>query len=253
MSVLDKIVSNRKKNLPSRDSISASSLQASDRDFRHALTGKSELSLIAELKRKSPSKGAVQPDAKVEEVVEIYKDFAQAISVLTEPDYFGGSLDDLERVSQMIDFPVLRKDFIVDPVQVLEARKHGAHAYLLMQACLEKGQMAELLAAGRDWNMTALVEVHTEKELDQAMAHEVRVLGVNNRDLNTLEIDIKNTERIVSQLNDELQNSLTIISESGLYTREDLDSLPECIDGVLIGTSLMSSENPRDLLESMFS
>ena len=252
MSVLNEIVASRKKSLPSKGSISASSLKPSERDFKAALSHKSGLSLIAELKRKSPSKGAIQLDAKVEEVVNVYKDFAQAMSVLTEPHYFGGSLADLEQVSNLVDFPVLRKDFIIDPIQVLEARKHGAHAYLLRQACLDRNQMAELLAVGRDFNMTALVEVHSEKELEQAMVHKIDVLGINNRDLNTLEIDIKNTERIVSELTDALQHSLTIVSESGLYSKIDLDSLPECIDAVLIGTSLMSSEKPRQLLESMF-
>lgn len=209
--------------------------------------------LISEIKRKSPSKGSINPEMTVERAVKLYQPYASAISVLTEPNYFGGSLEDLREAAALTEIPLLRKDFIVDPVQIREARHYGADFFLLMLSVLDQNQMEELLEAGREYNMEALVEVHDEAELERALQLDISILGINNRNLHDLSIDLATTPRLLARIPEQIMEGLTIVGESGLSSRADLDQLPQRVDAVLIGTAFMNSPNPEQLLEEMFS
>lgn len=253
MSVLQEIVARTKSELPSRDSLSLQQLEKSSFDVKAALSRKEKSpALIAEIKRKSPSRGEIRKEITVAEAIEFYKNHASAISVLTEPHYFGGSLEDLKRAASLTDIPLLRKDFIIDPIQIWQAREAGAAFYLLIVAALSPSQLSELIAVGRELNMPALIEVHTIAEMQTALEAGAEILGINNRDLNTLKIDLKTTHEIVSEIPPEKRKELILVSESGISSRTDIETLPEEISAVLIGTSLMSSENPREKLSELF-
>ncbi|MES0488573.1 MAG: indole-3-glycerol phosphate synthase TrpC [Leptospirales bacterium] len=252
MSVLEKIIRDRKPDIPTAKEAQAFRCEPTTKDVKATLQkSENKLRLIAELKRKSPSQGEINPKIDVEAAVKLYRPFAAAMSILTEPNYFGGSLEDLSRAAELTDIPLLRKDFITDTKQVKEARHYGADFYLLIVAALAPSQLSELLDAGKEWNMPALVEIHNEKEAEIALAAGVEILGVNNRNLHDLSIDLLTTNRIYENLEKELQ-SIILISESGFKSRTDFTGLPERIDGVLIGTTFMKSPEPAQLLKEMF-
>lgn len=209
-------------------------------------------SLIAELKRKSPSKGVIRPGFKVEDAVNLYEPYAAAMSILTEPDFFGGSLNDLEHAASLTSLPLLRKDFITDPVQILEARYYGASFFLLITAVLSDKQMSEMIQTGHEYNMPALVEVHSEEELDRALKADAEIIGINNRNLHDLSIDLNITYRITDQLDEKQKEKLVLVSESGFHQKKEIQALPAYIDAVLIGTSFMQAQNPADKLNELF-
>src|SRR5678815_1620586 len=159
---------------------------------------------------------------------------------IRDRDFFGGSLDDLKEVSTTVNLPLLRKDFIFDEYQILEAADAGADAILLIAAILESSQMSELLSCARELELDALVELHDAHELDAVMRHDVRLLGVNNRDLKTFATDLS----ISIELARLLPSSLTLVSESGIRTRDDIRRLEEAgFHAVLIGEELMRAED----------
>ena len=253
MSVLKKIIESRKQSLPSAALFKGLTIEKNNIDFAAALRRKNDrLSLVAELKRKSPSKGDLNPGMTPQQALELYRPYASAISVLTEPLYFGGSIEDLRTLRSLTDIPLLRKDFIIDPLQVKEARLAGANSYLLIVAALSHAQLDELLAAGREWGMAALVEVHTPAELEEALRHEIEILGVNNRNLNDLTIDPSTAPALFQLIPLPLRESLVLVAESGYSKKEDLLLLPPETDAVLVGSSFMESPNPQNLLREMF-
>ncbi|MCB1147495.1 MAG: indole-3-glycerol-phosphate synthase [Leptospiraceae bacterium] len=254
MSVLHEIIEQRKKDVATLKKELSGNPEKNLTDFAAVLRREPEakLNLIAEIKRKSPSQGDLKPVLKVEEAVNFYEPYASALSVLTEPHYFNGSIEDLSTASRLTDKPLLRKDFIIDALQIREARFHGASAYLLIAAALSKSQLAELLHAGQEWNMQALVEVHNERELETAMQVNAAIIGVNNRDLGTLSIDIATALRVFSQLSQEERNRLIMVAESGYKTKEDLATLPDYIDAVLMGTAFMEVASPANKLQELF-
>ena len=254
MSILKKIIESKKKNLPSKSSWSEREVSKSTRDFRKAIQSSpsNPIHLIGELKRKSPSKGELNPSITVQKAWELYSPYASALSILTESDFFGGSLDDLHQADQISQLPLLRKDFIIDPIQVKEARYYGADSYLLIVATLGKNQLIELVEAGSEYNMPPLVEVHNEKELEIALDIDIPILGINNRNLNDLTIDLKNTPRLIEIIPDKLKENLIIISESGFHNKDDIHSLPSEVDAVLMGTSFMSTQEPEALLKNIW-
>jgi indole-3-glycerol phosphate synthase len=195
------------------------------------------LSIIAEHKRRSPSAGTIREDLELEDVVAAYeRGGARAVSVLTEGGSFGGSLDDLRRARAASGLPILRKDFVVDPYQVLESVAAGADAILLIVAALDPARLAELYAAATGYGLGVLVEVHDEAELEVAGALRPAVIGVNNRDLTTLTVDPARTFELFEQM----PAGTTVVSESGWRDRADLERLIEAgIDAVLIGEALM--------------
>lgn len=195
------------------------------------------LSVIAEIKRASPSKGLICPEFRPPEIAMDYEaSGADAISCLTEEFYFQGSAESFRQARVCVSLPMLRKDFIVDPYQLWHARIMGADAVLLICAALSPETLRTLLALARDLQMEALVETHTEREAEQAVKAGGKIIGVNNRDLRTFEVDLAVTERIAGQL----PSDAAIVSESGISSREDMERVRSAgAHGVLIGESLM--------------
>jgi indole-3-glycerol phosphate synthase len=219
------------------------------RPFSEALIAEG-ISLIAEMKRASPSRGPIRPEASVSEVVEAYQRAgARAVSVLTESAYFGGSLGDLVEARAACDLPLLRKDFVVDEYQLLEARAAGADAVLLIVAALDPDRLGALMGAASDLGMDSLVEVHDEDEVRVAVDAGAEVLGINNRDLHSLEVDLETTFRLLA----DVPAGTVVVAESGITRSEDVENLEKAgVDAILVGEALMRSDDPvravRELL-----
>ncbi|MFC1969191.1 indole-3-glycerol phosphate synthase TrpC [Chloroflexota bacterium] len=210
-------------------------------DFAAALRGDS-ISLIAEVKKASPSRGIISHDFNPVEIARTYASGgAAAISVLTEPRYFQGSLDYLAEIKGALGDmspPLLRKDFIDDPYQVYEARAYGADAILLIVAILTLEKLAKLLELSHQMGMKCLVEVHNEAEVEIALTSGAGIIGINNRDLNTFNVDLATTGR----LRPLIPPDRIVVGESGIKGRDDVEKLREWgVDAVLVGESLMSA------------
>jgi indole-3-glycerol phosphate synthase len=243
MNVLDRIVGDTREEVARRrERVPLAQLEAAlgnrpeARPFHEAL-GRTGVSVIAEHKRRSPSAGTIREGATVADIVLAYeRGGAAALSILTEPFHFGGSLDDLREALAVTELPILRKDFIVDPYQLYESAAVGADAILLIVAALEPDHLYELLREARDLDLDALVEVHDERELEVALDVEADVLGLNNRDLMDFSVDIERTYELLS----DVPAGKTVVAESGFSTREEIDELERVgVDAVLIGETLM--------------
>ena len=238
MSELERIVASTRAEVERRRGpISLPPAVASaTRPFAEALA-RPGLSLIAEHKRRSPSAGVIRADLSLEDVVGAYeRGGAAAVSVLTEAPNFGGSLDDLRRTREITDLPILRKDFVVDPYQVDESIAIGADAILLIVAALEDDELHDLYARASQRGLSALVEVHDRRELERALECGASIIGVNNRDLRTLEVDTERT----SQLAPEIPEGVITVAESGFKVPEQLVALRDAgVDAVLVGEALM--------------
>lgn len=218
------------------------------RDFAAALSGEG-LSVIAELKKASPSRGVLRPDFRPPEIAESYQQAgASALSVLTEEEFFHGSMDHLKAARAAVRLPVLRKDFIIDEYQVYESVAAGADASLLIVAALEDKELRHFLELAERLRIAALVEVHTAEELDRAIDCGAQIIGVNNRDLNTLEVGLETSFRLREKI---LPGCLTI-SESGIKSGADLEKLAKAgFDAVLIGEHLMLAPDPGEELSRL--
>ena len=225
--------------------------QASPRGdrFRAALSGTEAANVIAECKRASPSKGRLCERYDPTAIAGAYeRGGAAAISVLTEPAFFEGSLEHLEAVRQAVDVPILRKDFMLERSQIDEARAHGADAVLLIVAALDDATLADLHRHAVALGLAALVEVHDEVELDRAIAAGASIVGVNNRDLRSLETDPRTSERLAERMPAEV----IAVCESGLRTAEDLKRFRELgYRGFLVGETLMRSDDPEAALRAL--
>ena len=206
------------------------------RDFRQALR-RTGVALIAESKERSPSGGLLQSKYDPVQLARRYAaNGAAAISVLTEPEFFGGSLDHLRAVRATVDVPVLCKDFIVDPIQLSFARAAGADATLLIVGVLDDGALRELQAVAKRLSMHTVVEVHSEEELDRALRVDAIIIGINNRDLTTMKTDRETTLRLRSLIPD----GRVVMSESGIESRADVEELRRLrVDAVLVGEALL--------------
>jgi len=216
--------------------------------LRNAL-GSDGINIIAEFKRRSPSKGIIREGANPIEIARAYEaGGAVAMSVLTEEDYFAGSLDDLRQVKSTVDLPVLRKDFIVDEYQVYESAAAGTDAILLIVAALDDELLVRLRRLAEDeLQMDALVEVHTSEEMKRAAACGAKLIGVNNRDLRTFEVSLDTSLSLAR----EAPADAVLISESGLKSAADLQRLYDAgYRGFLIGETLMRAENPEQALRN---
>lgn len=213
------------------------------REFESALRTEGEVSIIAEIKRTSPRTGPLVENLSPASFAKQYEEGgARAISVLTDEKFFHGSFDDLAAARDAVSLPVLRKDFLIDEYQLWESRVRGADAILLIARILEPGQLADYVAmAKEEMGLPALVEVHDEKELDQALDAKATIIGINNRDLDTLEVRMETTLR----LRDSIPGGILTVSESGISDREDMVLLRAGhVDAALIGEHLVTSENP---------
>jgi indole-3-glycerol phosphate synthase len=218
------------------------------KDFAAALS-RDRLNVIAELKKASPSRGVLRASFNPALLAPALEEAgAAALSVLTEPDFFQGGLEDLQLVGTLTGLPVLRKDFLFDLHQLYEARAAGADAFLLIVAILEPKELRRLLALGRELGMAALVEVHTADELKQALDAGAEIVGVNNRNLKTFEVSLETSLRLVEMIPEEC----VAVSESGLRSHEDLSGLRAAgFDAFLIGEHLMQAAEPGRALRQL--
>jgi indole-3-glycerol phosphate synthase len=244
--ILDTILEHKRQEVAeSRDRLPVAELiarardQDEPRDFRAAITGRDRIRLIAEMKKASPSAGVIREDFDPVELAALCeKAGAAAISVLTDARFFQGSLDYLAAVKARVGIPVLRKEFVIDEYQVYESRAAAADALLLIVRALSVSELKRLRELTRELGMHALVEVHSEREVETALDAGAEIVGINNRDLDTFKTDISTTVRLRELLRDET----TVVSESGISTPDDVELLERAgVDAVLVGETIMRS------------
>jgi indole-3-glycerol phosphate synthase len=241
-------VAQRKKDLPLSALEERIGQQETLRDFAVAIKKGAGVRLIAEVKRASPSRGLLRPDFDPVALAQTYAaGGAAAISVLTEANYFQGSLDHLTMIRAAVTLPLLRKDFIFDPYQVYESRAHCADALLLIVAILSREQLGELLSLSHGLGLSCLVEVHCQSEVESAVASGARIIGINNRDLATFEVDIDTTRRLRSLI----PRDRIVVSESGISGQKDVQKLQAwSVNAMLIGEALVTAADvPAKLKE----
>lgn len=260
--ILQDIVANKRKEVERQKQavrlqtllgLGSDRLERATRSMRASLAS-SPSGIIAEFKRKSPSKGWLHPGAVIDEVVPVYeKHGASACSILTDTDFFGGSLSDLCRARSMVHLPLLRKDFIIDEYQLYQARVMGADAVLLIAACLTSDKCLELAELAHTLSMEVLLEIHTEKELDYLNPF-IDMLGVNNRNLGTFHTDVANSFRLAEKLQaytGQQNLSPLLVSESGISDTGTITKLREAgFRGFLIGETFMKTGQPGETLAS---
>ena len=218
------------------------------RDFLRVIS-QERLQLIAEVKKASPSKGVLSPNLDPVALGRSYAECgAAAISVLTEVNYFQGSLEYMSVIKDKVDIPLLRKDFIFDEYQIYESAAFGADALLLVASILSQEQLSGLLQLSHRLGMDCLVEVHNETELEQAIQSQTKIIGINNRDLNTFEVDINTTRKLIPLV----PVGTSVVSESGIKSREDIIAMMECgVNAVLIGEALVTAESVPDKIKEL--
>jgi len=232
---------NSRRRLPLKELEKMAVEQPPPLDLASALRG-DDVKLIAEIKKASPSSGIIRHDFNPIEIAKAYtENGAAAISVLTEPKYFQGSLDYIKQIGDALEdrrIPLLRKDFIFDPYQVYQSRAYGADSLLLIVAILEAGELRKLLSLSHQLSMKCLVEVHNKDELEVALGSDAGIIGINNRDLSTFEVDMATTER----LRPFIPSDRIVVSESGIRNKNDMEKLKEWgVNAALIGEALMTS------------
>ena len=219
------------------------------RPFAAALKHPDRLGLIAEVKKASPSKGLIAPAFNAAAQAAIYQNSrADCLSVLTEPDFFQGSLDDLSAAREATPKPIIRKDFVLDHIQIAQARLAGADCVLLIASILKDWELRQLRVAARRYGMDALVEIHDEEEARRAIFNGCDFIGINNRDLKTFEVDLGTTARLRKLF----PAATTVVAESGVFTREDARRLRDAgADALLVGESLMKSGDAAGAIEDL--
>ena len=215
-------------------------IKPAERNFKEVLESKTHaINLIAEIKKASPSAGVLREKFDVKEIASLYDKHAQAISVITDEKFFQGSKEFIKEVREVSSLPVLRKDFVVDEYQLYESLALGADAVLLIASIVSKGHLQKFVRIAKDIGLQCLVEVHSSADFERAFSHDVEIIGVNNRDLETMNLDIKAFEKI-RQL---IPSDRIIVAESGYGSKQAIDSLKGKADAVLIGSALVKSEN----------
>jgi len=244
--VLEGIVASKRREVSSRKGIAPlSRLREAmrdlppPRDFMRAIN-RLPCSIIAEVKRRSPSKGRIRGDFDPLKIAALYQENgAVAVSVLTDEEFFGGHRTYLSAIREVVDIPLLRKDFIIDPYQIYETRALGGDALLLIASLLE-GQLEEYIHLAQKVGLATLVEVHTREELEKALAADAEIIGINNRDLKTFSTDL----RITLELAPSIPEDRIVVSESGINTREDIETLMQAgVHSFLVGEALMRAED----------
>lgn len=249
VNILDEIIAFKKHEVQEKKKLTPVKLLEQSMYFEkianslsNCLQRKDKSGIIAEIKRKSPSKGVIHPDVSVVRLsVEFITAGASALSVLTDQNYFGGSNQDLLIARKQITNPILRKEFIIDEYQVVEAKSIGADAILLIVACLDKKTLRSLAGLAHDLDLEVLIEVHYKSEIYDDLFEQADIIGINNRNLETFDVNIE-TSRILAEL---IPESITLISESGLHSPEQLiDLKSHGFNGFLIGENFMRRTNP---------
>jgi len=250
--MLDKIIAQKREEVEQRKKVATITYlqqriarQKPALDLALALKG-DHIRLIAEVKQASPSRGMLSPNFNPIELAQTYAEGgAAAISVLTEANYFMGSIEHLAAIKEVVGLPLLRKDFIFDLYQVYESRAYGADALLLITAILSQEQLKELVSLSHSLGLRCLVEVHNEGEVERAVLSEAEIIGINNRDLNTFSIDIDMTRRLRPLIPQER----IVVSESGIKNKRDIEKLGKWgVDAVLVGEALVTA---GDILAKM--
>jgi indole-3-glycerol phosphate synthase len=219
------------------------------RPFIESISKPRQISLIAEIKKASPSGGVIRQNFNLGEIAQAYKEAqVQAISVLTEEDYFQGNISYINEVKNLVDAPILRKDFILEPYQVYESRFYGADAILLIADLLSREQLTEMMQLAQSLGMDYLVEVHTEKELKKILNLKVQNIGINNRNLHTLEVDFKTTEKLYPLI----PKDKVVVVESGIKNHQDILFLKILgVNAVLIGEAFMEAPDIKKKVEEI--
>lgn len=240
--MLKEIIENKRKEIEKSKrkfplSSFKSKLKKSDRDFEKAISGR--LRLIAEVKKASPSEGIIRTDFNIKQIIEIYDKYADAISVLTDKKFFSGDLKNIKEAKRYTDKPILRKDFIIDEYQIYESRHYGADAILLIASALTEKQIDKFIGIAKKYSMDCLVEVRTMAELDKVLRTRADIIGINNRNLDTLKINLNTTLRLA----DKIPKNKIIVSESGFKSKKDIEKLKGKVNAFLIGTAFMKSRD----------
>ncbi|MCP4683380.1 MAG: indole-3-glycerol phosphate synthase TrpC [Desulfobacterales bacterium] len=219
------------------------------RDFKGAVSSDKGTGLIAEIKFASPSAGVIRDRSDPVAIGSVYEDAgAAAISLLTDEKFFGGSLENLVPLKKGVSLPILRKDFIVDEIQVRESSLFGADAILLIARILSWQQLKELLATAKDSGLAVLTEIHDKGDLDKSVEAGADIIGINNRDLDTFEVDIRTTLELAPLV----PKACILVTESGINTGEDIRLLKKCgINAALVGTSIMKSSEPKEKIKEL--
>ena len=212
------------------------------RDFEKALTSGGGIHLIAEIKFSSPSAGIIRGNSDPVAIGQAYEQSgAAAISLLTDRTFFKGDIKDLPKLKQMVSLPILRKDFIIDEIQIMESARFGADAVLLIARILSVDQLKSLLCAAREYGIKALIEIHDEEDLEKALDCNAKIIGINNRDLDTFEISLNTTHKLAPLI----PSDKVLVSESGIHTDQDMTAFMGLnIHAALVGSALMGADNP---------
>jgi indole-3-glycerol phosphate synthase len=223
------------------------------RDFEGAMRAKmaaGQAAVIAEIKKASPSKGVLRAEFIPADIAQSYAEFGAAcLSVLTDKQFFQGSVDYLKQARASCDLPVLRKDFMIDAYQVYEARAMGADAILLIAACLDDAQMADMESVARSLDMAVLVEVHDRAELDRALKLKTRLVGINNRNLKTFEVSLQTTLDMLP----DVPTDRLLVTESGILSPEDVKRMRDAkVNAFLVGEAFMRADEPGEALAKLF-
>ncbi len=218
------------------------------RDFTSFIRRNNGIKLIGEIKFASPSKGIIRKEGDLSLIIEIYEKNVDAISVLTEEDFFKGSLSYLETVKNRVTKPVLRKDFIIDEYQIYESAISGADAILLIASILDEVQAKDYISLAKELGLAVLFEIHDAHELEKALSAEADIIGINNRDLKTMKIDIQTTLNIKPLIPEDK----IVVSESGIKTHDDVRKLEDAgVDALLIGTVLMEAQDIKKKINEL--
>lgn len=242
-------VEKRKKELPLEKI--KKDLKKANHSFRKAIAGKKQVSLIAEFKKSSPSRGKINKKASLREFMGLYNEYADCISILTEPNFFSGDVKFVRETTKYTKKPILRKDFILDEYQVFEARYFGADAVLLIADFVHLKKLQKLVQTAESLGMDALVECDSAASLRSALKSGSKIIGINNRNLDSLKEDFNATERLLQKIPTGKRKKLIIVSESAINSGAQIDSLKGKVDCILVGTSIMSAPIPRVKLREL--
>src|SRR5690625_4458362 len=252
MTILDKIITEKKKEVTKlrNQTFDQTSSFRETKSFQQMIKDKKTMGIIAEIKRASPSKGMINEDVDPIKQAKLYaENGASAISVLTDTPFFKGTMDDLRAVRKIVDVPILCKDFIIDPIQINQAKAAGANIILLIAAALDDQELTNLFQYAQSNSLEVLCEVHNEEEMERVLKLNAPIIGINNRDLKTFHVDLQTTERLANMVTNP---DTILVSESGIQTKQDVESVAEAgAEVILVGETLMRSQDVAQTMNNL--